>query len=168
MTTRTVYQFRTQLKKGADHEAYLDSLFADWFQIFRASEIQQRQGIDREFYRDEDGVTKKYTVEYKADERAAQTGNAFIETISVKPPSNQAWRPIVPGWAYTSQADILIYYNPGDRLIYIIQFTKLRRHLPTWENQYREVAVPNKDYTTHGLLVPLAELEKIAEQTINL
>ena len=168
MTTQTVYQFRTQLKKGVDHEAYLDSLFSDWFQIFHASESQQRQGIDREFYRDEDGATKRYTVEYKADERAAQTGNAFIETISVQPPPHQAWRPTKPGWAYTSRADILIYYNPGDRLIYIIQFAKLRRLLPTWESKYRQVSVPNKDYTTHGLLVPLAELERIAEQTINL
>lgn len=168
MTARTVYQFRTQLKKGVNHEAYLDGLFSEHFEIFHASDAQQRQGIDREFYRVEDGVTKRYTVEYKADERAGQTGNAFIETISVKPPSNQAWRPTKPGWAYTSTADILIYYNPGDRLIYIIQFAKLRRMLPSWENQFREVAVPNKDYTTHGLLVPLAELEKIAEQVINL
>jgi len=50
--------------------------------------------------------TRFYTVEYKTV--LPVTGNAFIETIPVDM-SEKA------GWAFTSQADMLLYFDPATR-----------------------------------------------------
>lgn len=153
------YAFDEQLVVGATGEQRLDTAFGQWYDIAPATQAEQRQGIDRIYLRRKDGA--RFRVEYKTDHTAARTGNAFVETISVDTTNK-------PGWAYTSQADVLLYYIPGDELVYVWRLSKLRRHLERWQTTYATRRIPNKGYATHGILVPLSEFERHAEQVISL
>lgn len=151
------YQFTQQLTDGVAGEARLDAYFAKWFTIHPATADEQRRGIDRHFTRHRD--QRIITVEYKTDHTAGRTGNAFVETVSVDTHNK-------PGWAITSQAQVLIYYVPPSGAIYIIDFPRLHQALRTWQQHYPQRAIPNQGYHTHGLLVPLLEFEKIAGQVL--
>ncbi len=147
------YQFDTQLYEGNKGERYLDRFFAYWYGITPATYRQQRQGIDRVFTCRYFG--QSFTVEYKTDKRAARSGNAFIETLSVSTTGKR-------GWAYTSQAAFIVYYIPGTERVFILDVLLLRANLLRWCNTYPTRSIPNRGYTTEGLLVPLAELERVA------
>lgn len=153
--TRT-YHFPTQLARGETAEAELDAHFGTWFLITKATREQQRHGIDRIFMNKQDGVVS--TVEYKTDWRAFETGNAFVETVSVNTAGKR-------GWAYTSRSTFLFYHLPSPAcLVYILTFSRLRRNLPRWERAYPTRDIQNQGYQTRGLLVPLEEFERTAEE----
>ena len=152
------YDFRQQKVVGQHAEAYLDSYFSRWYVIMPATPMQQRQGIDRHFTRKDTGAS--HTVEYKTDHTASATGNAFVELISVD-------CRFVVGWAYSSCADYLIYLVP-DMAIYVVRFQQLRLQLPFWTRQYEMRSVQNKGYQAKGLVVPLGELNKLAQQVMEL
>lgn len=151
----TTYKFKTQLTDGEKGERRLDAYFQKWFIIRKATMDEQRLGIDRHFTRRKD--QRAFTIEYKTDHTAGKTGNAFVETISVDTDNK-------PGWAITSQAQVLCYYIPDTGIIYVIDFARIRRNLPRWQKEYPHRAIPNRGYHTHGHLVPLLEFEKIANQ----
>jgi len=153
------YDFATKLHEGQKHEQFIDEFSGKWYAIREATRDEQRRGIDRIFTEKKTGIVT--TVEYKADTTASRTGNAFVETVSVDTANK-------PGWAYTSQANWLLYYLPQDGLIYLWEFATLRRHLPRWVKQYPARAIPNKGYKTHGVLVPLAEFEQFCDKVVNL
>lgn len=154
-----MYNFHAQLVLGQQAEQALDQFFADKFLIVEATLGEQRQGIDRFFKDRANGRISK--IEYKSDWTASKTGNAFVETISVDRTGKQ-------GWAYTSQADLLIYYLPDDLLVYVISLVKLRECLPTWKHKYPQRKVFNGTYSTWGILVPLYEFEQIADTVISI
>jgi len=149
------YNFKEQLAIGAQGEAFLDSFFHADYQIAPAHAFEQKQGIDRHFINRNNGTQLR--VEYKTDGIAQKTHNAFVETTSVDK-NDKA------GWAYTSTADYLIYYVPGDELIYVIRLTKLRKCLPTWATKYPLKSALNEGYRTWGLIIPLREFERIADR----
>lgn len=159
----TSCRFRDTHRSGVRGETALDAAFSPRFEIHRATDEQQRQGIDRIYTDKETG--ESFTVEIKSDWTTAKTGRAFIETVSVDRDSK-------PGWAYTSQADMLLYFIPPMLLVYVIRLEDLRLHLSLWERVYPQRSIPNShksgDYFTRGLLVPLAELEKICQSTVSL
>lgn len=147
------YDFEHQLAIGEAFERRLDQHFDRWFAITKATHAEQRAGIDRHFrHRVTD---KSYRVEYKADQQAGSTGNAFIETTSVD-------RTGRAGWAVASQADVLIYMVTEPETIYAIRLVRLRQALATWQKTCRRVSAQNDGYRTWGYLVPLGELERIA------
>jgi len=153
----TMYEFNIQLAHGEDGEHFLDKFFSNKFVIYNVTMQQQRQGIDRIFKSKATG--KMLKVEYKTDYIAHKTGNVFIETVSVD--SNDK-----KGWIYTSMADYLIYYVVEYSLIYTIHFNTLRKLLPIWLKKYPVKKSPNKDYFTHGVIVPLTEFEKYSKAII--
>ncbi len=153
-----IYDFKTQLDKGQKAEQLIDALLEANFRIERATREQQRQGIDRILTHWQTG--QLWRAEYKADLRAKNTGNAFVETISVD-------RDLKLGWAITSEADLLFYYIPGDGLIYILRFEALRMNLPRWIRRYPLRTIQNRGYATHGILVPLHEFEVLAEDIVS-
>jgi hypothetical protein len=153
-----MYAFKEQLTKGEQSEAALDGFFAQWYAIQPVALEQQRQGIDRIFTRLTDGQV--YKVEYKCDWTAGKTHNAFVETVSVDTTNK-------PGWAYSSQADYLIYYIPGAVRVYVIALVDLRACLPAWRN-FPIRRIPNQGYHTVGLLVPLDEFTYIATKILQL
>ena len=103
---------------------------------------------------------RRFAVEYKTDHLAARTGNAFIETISVDVEQKA-------GWAFTAQADLLLYYVPGLSQVYVLRTTALRARLPFWLLAHEVQQVSNRGYQTHGLLVPLAELANCAQKVLH-
>jgi hypothetical protein len=150
-----VYGFAAQLAIGEVWEDRLDRFFTERFavEVRRVGMEEQRRGIDRVFVGTETGEV--YTVEYKADDKAGRTGNAFIETVSVDVTGK-------PGWAVASRADVLVYLVTEPETIYWIPMRRVRASLARWRRLYREVAAQNEGYKTLGLLAPLAELERIA------
>lgn len=154
----TLYTFDAQLAQGEQGEAFLDGVFRRWYIVLPASRDDQRSGIDRWFIHLR--LRRVLAVEYKTDARAGQTHHAFVETVSVDTANK-------PGWAITSQADYLAYYVPGDELVYIIKFARLRLALPRWTRQYPARQIANQGYQTHGLIVPLVEFEKLSEAVLS-
>lgn len=151
-----VYRMDRQLAQGEAAEALLDRHFAGRFAITPATREQQRQGIDRIFVQRQ--TSKAYTIEYKTDWTAAKTGNAFVETVSVDTLNK-------PGWAYASQAQWLVYYVPGLRRVYLIDFIDLRKLLPQWVAECKAAPpIPNKGYNTLGILTPLAQFARCASR----
>lgn len=148
------YHFLTQLARGLAGEAEIDRLFADFYTIVPATPAQQRREIDR-IWHAKDG-NRTHFVEYKTDEKAGRTGNAFIETVSVDTACK-------PGWATGSHADLLVYFVTDPQTVYLIRFARLRKELERWQATYPTKTVVNDGYKTRGLLVPLDELEVIAD-----
>lgn len=155
----TKYDFDTQLGIGMAAEAVLDDHFGNWFDITPATAAEQRKGIDRHYKLRIDG--RMFTVEYKCDRIAHKTGNAFVETVSVDNRHRS-------GWGYTCSADWLLFYVPGDELVYMLRPRDVTKLLPRWEQQYPRKAVNNGSYQTHGVLVPLVDFEKLAFQVVSL
>ena len=153
----SVYDFDQQHARGQRGENFLDVFFeARGHTIYPASRSQQRQGIDRIFRKD----GKRAAVEYKTDFVAHQTGHIFVETISVDADDKA-------GWAYTSQATMLVYFIPGLDVIYVIPIDRLREQLPGWCASYSTRPAQNQGYATHGVLVPIAEFERHASQILH-
>jgi len=149
-----MYDFQERLAAGSMVEQWLDTYFEPWFRIKAANRREQRLGIDRWFL--ELVGSNRWAVEYKADWAAIRTRNVFIETISV-----DAER--IPGWAYTSQADWLVYVLPETRRVYSVRMARLRGQLKAWSQRYPTRAIPNRSYHTHGLLVPLHIFKRLVE-----
>jgi hypothetical protein len=148
------YQFDAQMRRGDAGEAFLDDFFRQrGYTISPVSREDQRRGVDRLFISPRTG--KQHRVEYKTDHTAGRTGNAFIETVSVDASGKM-------GWALTAQADMLIYYIPPSHKILIIPFTALHWELPRWIRDYPPRQAANHTYATHGIIIPLAELEQHA------
>ena len=154
------YDFDDKLREGQDGERILDEYFSQWFDITPATRAGQRAGYDRVYRLRSTG--ERWCVEYKTDKRASETGNAFVETVSVRKDGAKD----VPGWAYKSHADRLLYYIPGDELVYLFSFDALRAELPRWASTYPTRDIPNKGYVTVGLHVPLDEFEQHATNVI--
>ena len=152
--TAVTYDFNEQLAEGQAYELRLDNHFRRFnIEIRPATMDEQRQGIDRFFTHRTTG--KVDTMEYKADSLAGRTGNAFIETISVDTTGK-------PGWAVASRARYLAYMVTEPETIYLIDMRALRAALPVWQAKYPTRQAQNNGYRTHGVLVPLHELERIA------
>lgn len=147
------YNFDEKLKEGIDFEKELDEIFNGEFDIKPVNMVDQRLGIDRRFTRKSNGAS--LTVEYKSDSKAAKTGNAFIETISVDTHNKT-------GWAKTSQADILIYYIPPTKVIIVLKMQAVQSSVARWEKVYPKKSIPNEGYNTIGVLVPLIELTRMS------
>lgn len=153
------YTFDGQLTKGSQAERQLDEHFSKQFDMHPVSREQQRHGIDRCLVDRQTG--RAWLAEYKADWTASKTGNAFVETVSVSTQNK-------PGWAYTSMADYLMYFLPDDLLVYVFTLKKIQARLKKWLELYPQREIPNDGYKTVGVLVPLHEFERHANQVINM
>lgn len=149
------YSFVEQLEKGQKAERILDEYFSKWYLIADVSMDTQRKGIDRIFTRQafSEPIQPTINVEYKADEKTQSTGNVFIETMSVMEMGKY-------GWAWTSQADMLVYLAIPDT-IYIVPPVKIREIIPEWTKTYGVRTVRNKAYKSCGIPVPEEEFAKI-------
>jgi hypothetical protein len=148
------HSFAAQHELGKQAEQFLDRYFTRWYEIQAITLATERaEGYDRLFIRRHD--QQPFRIEYKTDWVAAETGNAFIETISV-------YEERKAGWMYTSQADILIYYIPPKSEIHILKMPNLRLIFPSWKLRYKETFAMNEGYRTYGVLVPLKQFTRFA------
>ena len=147
------YTFEEQLALGQRGEHDLDCVLLNVYPDLRPATLrEEKQGIDRVGTYPPSG--RIHTIQIKSDWVAHRTGNAFIETVSRDKHQK-------PGWVYTCQADLIIYYLPEIPRIYCIKPSTLKAALPEWEKQYSTAIAKNRTYNTLGILVPLIEIERI-------
>lgn len=152
----TLHTFDKSLKSAKLYEAELDKHFGQTFQITPAGHEQERLGIDRFFEHRHTGV--RYSVEYKTDHKTPETGNVFIETMSVDTHGKR-------GWAYTSTAQVLVYFIPGYEYALRADMTAIKNNLVEW-TVYPRAPAWNRGrggeyYKTLGRLVPLGEFRRV-------
>ena len=148
------YQFNQQHLVGQKGERMLDRWLVRYYDILPATRRQEQRGIDRIARHKLTRVVLNF--QYKAD--TYTTGNAVIETISVDDGVNQK-----PGWAVNCSADYLFYLLLESKLVYILQPSVIQSCLDQWKQQYTHTSVENEGYRTHGLLVPLREIGRVAK-----
>lgn len=156
---KKIYNFETQLARGEAFETILDAVFSTEFAITKATMTEQRKGIDRFFV---DAMSNRYSVEYKADERAHDTKNFFVETTSVEGKS--------AGWIAKLSADFLILLLPQSATIYVFDSSALRATVKQWlkEKLFSERECQNETYKSKGIAVPLATLAEHASAAYKL
>lgn len=165
-TNVTVYDFQRQFGQGAEGEHFLDWVFHPSYDIRPVTDDEQRTGIDR-WYRQRPsaasflGISReRFSVEYKTDFKMADTGNVFIETVSVDT-SGKA------GWVYTSQAEVLLFHDPRKCIAYVAYMLRVRAKVDDWKAWYPEKAVRNGEYFTHGMPVPITEYQAVCEKRLD-
>jgi hypothetical protein len=156
------YGFEEQLRIGEEHEKTLDAYLGRWYEVIPATMAEQRRGIDRTIIAHDSG--NEWKVEYKADERASKSGNAFVETVSAYVDDMNE----TLGWAHTSQADLLLYYLPQSKVVYVWDVGVLRSFLREWNNSYPKRFIQNEGYKAIGILIPLKVFGEGAKRVINL
>lgn len=119
----------------------------------------QLLGIDRVFTRE----GRSMTVEYKTDRKAKETGNVYVEVDA----QVRADGRVVPGWGRQGFADYIVVYAPGAFLA-CIDTGALHRCVPVWAQRYRVARCRNSTYHSRGLLVPAAEVRRVAIMSIGL
>jgi len=147
----TLYKFETQLSTGEKYEKELDAFYDHWYTIQNISKKAQRAGIDRVWTSRRSGF--RYSVEYKSDITAASTEKVFIETISADTENKL-------GWAYTSCAQLLIYFIPPLKLAYQVNVLTMKHYLELWMDTYPKRYIQNEGYQTVGLLMPLEDFRR--------
>jgi hypothetical protein len=158
----TAHVFAESLAIGAEHERTLDTYFEGrGWAIAKATRAEQRDGIDRWLTRD----GHRRSVEYKADVRSDSTGNYALELVSSVPDAEVDGR---FGWALKPGAERLALYRPTSRRLAIIEGRRLRAHAKATlaRNDARLRSVRNASWTSLVLLVPLASVESIASQCL--
>ncbi len=161
----STYSFNHQLEKAERIERALDEHFQSiGARITPATKTAQRAGIDRWFKLPLHERTEWIPVEYKTDWKASETGNVFIELISVL----RAGVVESFGWAYSSQAEWLFYCLPESGFVLHIEFAQLRKHLAAWLKQFPQKPAQNQGYISTGILVPLEVFGEISIRQIKL
>lgn len=144
-----MHNFNESVNRSEEHNKKLDSFFSKWYEIIRMPLTTDKIGIDRLWSDKETHV--KYSVEYKADERTADTKNAFVETVSVDKTN-------APGWAYTCAAQFIVYYIPQWNKAWIMNTIAIKNRVEEWKQKYRQVKAVNENgYTTYGIAVPFSD-----------
>lgn len=141
-----MHLFKDKLDEGEKYERELDRYYSKWFKIESVNLATQKMGIDRIFINKSDDT--RWTIEYKSDTKASTTGNAFVETISVNTTKK-------PGWAYSSCAQLLLYYLPLDGKVIRLTMYAVKNLITEWIKKYPVKPSQNEDYQTLGICVPL-------------
>lgn len=151
--------FYADLKRGQMYEQKIDRHFRETFGlgITEVNMVLQRAGIDR-IWVNRDFVAR--AVEYKADEKAAETGNAFIEVISNDKTGRE-------GWALTSYAEHLCYLDVGNARAYFCDMKRIKQLAAgKWMRTARRGKCNDGYKNAIGLLIPLSQLVRDTEAKI--
>jgi hypothetical protein len=154
------YDFSTQTRVGKAGELAIDHwLHFLGYRIEDVSELPeyQKAGIDRRLIRPDGSIA---TADYKTDLKAKQTGNLFFEMVSVDN------RHII-GWGLTSQADLWIFFVPGQEIL-VVEPGKFRWLVLEQLRTLEKKTVQNQGYCTIGLPVPLTSVRRIARHLYKL
>ena len=141
-----MHEFKASLQAGYEGELFMRHWLSKQYPGLRWEEVDLRtdlSGID--LY-----VTAKESIQVKWDNRAQETGNVFIETISQVEHNR-------PGWANKCAADVLYYLCPGLGYLFRIErpVEVLSGLLPAWEGRWGTKDVRNSSWTTRGICVPI-------------
>ena len=158
--SKVTHSFVVDLPRGLACEKTLDEYFSKWFEIQTVDMSMQRKGTDKLWTNRKTGIT--YSLEYKGDFRTAETGNAFIETVSVDTSGK-------PGWALYSLAQLLVYFIPQTGEVVLLPMLRVKQELgKLLERGAIEVEAPNENYSGWGVLVPMDSVRKWKSWTGNI
>jgi hypothetical protein len=165
------YDFDKQLALGKVSELLVDTYYSDRFCIYPVGMELERRGIDRIYRSRETGQV--YLVEVKADSKAFSSGNMFVETCAYGGYNdNGEFVCRKPGWAYTSEATLLMYLivHPlsaiGSGELCIFKPDRIRARMEEWADAYSSVSVRNNGYQGRGLLVPMSVAKEHTEKIV--
>jgi hypothetical protein len=159
------YNFDEQYAIGMEGEKDLDEYLRSLgYAVELVSRSEQRRGMDRNV-RHREFPWIEFRVEYKADSKAAETGNGFIELESAKG---------VPGGFTKSEALYIVHYIPPTSVLRWVLVRLMQLYIPTWLVRYPDIkAMHNeqngREWVTRGIAVPLVVLDRtvvIAQGTL--
>lgn len=160
-TGAIVHRFEESLARGEAGEAIICDALARWYEVRPVTRTLQRRGVDRILLPRSHPDRPALAVELKWDERAATTGNAFVETVSVSTDGKL-------GWAMTSGSDFIIYGLPHLSQALVIPTERLQSELPRLKDRYPAKWITNRSYETQGILVPIPVLARLARYILPL
>ena len=147
----TVHRFEASRRTEEQWAPALDAWLLQHYEVRTSTTAENMAGVDRWLTRPDGTAT---SVDYKVDERSAETGNYFVETVSNDVTGS-------PGWALKDGgAEFVVYFTPPERAV-VIESATLRDAVPAWRLQYPERTADNGTYRSHGLLVPTWEVEAV-------
>ncbi len=157
------YDMQEQLRLSRLRDSEIDKhLSDDWRISGEVPREMERLGVDRVWVHRKTG--RRHTAEYKHDTLAHKTNRAFVETWSVERKKR--------GWAYTSCAQILVYYVVGGEYAFVCRMEDIERRLPFWEAHYPTKHATTFDrrtgesYRTVGVCVPLPVFRGAASRVV--
>lgn len=152
-----------QFKSGREVERWLDAFLSQRGWLIKRATGHEEQVLklgDRQISRGE----HVYWVEYKSGKQTFYTGNIFLETVS----NDRLGK---PGWVYTLKADYLLWacvlHTPP--FVLVFKPETLRSEIADLKSRFREAGNgrgQNPTYRSWGVLVPLAEAQALAVQTL--
>lgn len=97
------------------------------------------------------GITK--TIEVKADNRIADTGNLFIEYLNPRSKGGL-------GWFRFCQADLLYYADMTNKLFYVFDYKALKAFVEEHKSELKTISTYDRSV---GFALPIAAVEHIAK-----
>lgn len=157
MAGLTEHKWNDSFTRGRMFEEHFREIFqAKGMMVIAVAKDLQDLGID---FLMTGRSGKRMSVELKSDERATETGNAFLELVSMS--SSDGW-PDKPGWMYTSIAQVLAYYLPLDGRVLFLDMADLKLSLGDFVGRYSIRHTSNGWYRSKGVVMPLKDLERRA------
>lgn len=136
---------------GDKYEAEQDAHWSQHYRIESVGKATDRRGVDRIFHALKAPIMR-FTMQYKGDRKAHETGNLFLEILSNVEHGTA-------GGALKCDADTMSIYVPAERTFYWCSVPMLRVLLRVWVMQYPTGLAHNKGYDTKGILVPREVVE---------
>lgn len=149
------FDFESQLAVGEAGEEYLDAFYKEHYDIRSVKDLDlQKRGVDRLYKSKDSSLSCWFTVEYKVDFKAGETGNVFLE-IEVSSEQKKGF-----GWVQKLFSQILFYYVPKKATCYCCSSILIKTHVEKWALQYKlSKPVMNKgkgnEFWALGILVPI-------------
>ena len=154
--TSRPHRFVASKARGVRAERWVDWYMGGGFVIAPVGDEGQRLGIDRIWLDRIHGG--RWSVEYKLDERAGETGNYFLETASSVEERK-------PGWALSSVSQFILFISPtvsGGVLLALVEVRALREQVIRWREIHPTGVAKSTnqgcEWHSEGLLVPMAEV----------
>lgn len=154
--------YNDDLRRGELGEDAVHAFMHDTYdyEIEYVNRRAQRAGLDAIYTNPHTG--RRTSVSIKTDERAGDTENVFIETVSV----HQDGVDVKPGWGYMCKADVILIWLPRQRLLLVLMPARLADVVDEWSKRYLLKRVPNDGYETLGIAVPIEQVEAVSEKVI--
>lgn len=154
-----VAEFEKSMVVGENGERAVKEILCHTYDFFAVPPDVDINGIDAKMVHRASGTG--FTVQIKTDAKSVETGNIFVELVSVAGEGGGN----LPSWGWKCAADVLLIHvphaSPGQAIAYFVDHVRLRAVIPFWLTKFGVKRVRNRDYglrgyDTLGIAVPLA------------
>ena len=156
-TEASTYDMHEQIAKSAEERIDLMAINLG-FIPHRTKKDENRDGVDR--WLQMPARRQILRVDYKNDTRTKDTGNVFIEIVSVRY-TDGSGKDEKPGWIYKDRMDAVFYNVQNTDLILLMPRKILEEKAADWTKSYGTREIKNKGYVTIGIPVPLDVVKQL-------